>query len=66
MCLGDEKMWESSSKYVFHSIFRNTTKHLKIFSFLKNISIINILRLKNILCRTKHSLKGVEVVFLPP
>lgn len=29
MCLGDEQILKSSRKYVFHNIFKFTTKHLK-------------------------------------
>ena len=66
-----EKMWETSRKCVFYIIFRNTTKHLKIFSkaffgmqpntwkyfpFLKIFSFENILHSENIVHPTKRSL----------
>ena len=54
ICLGDEKTWKSSRKYIFDSIFmnekkktlenifqtifKNSTKQLKIFSFSKIFS----------------------------
>ena len=31
ICLEAEKMWATSRKYVFYGIFKNTTKHQKIF-----------------------------------
>ena len=31
MCLGDEKIWESSRKFLFYNNFKNAIKHLKIF-----------------------------------
>ena len=31
ICLAAEKMWATSSKCVFYSIFKNTTKHQKMF-----------------------------------
>ena len=31
ICLAAEKMWVTSRKYVFYSIFKNTTKYHKIF-----------------------------------
>ena len=32
ICLAAEKMWVTSKKCVFYGIFKNTTKHQKIFS----------------------------------
>lgn len=34
-------------KYIFYSTFKNATKHLKVFSFSKNM-----LESENIFCRT--------------
>lgn len=39
MCLGDEKMWENSRKFVYHNIFKNSSKHLKIFYDQKIFSV---------------------------
>ena len=35
ICLATEKMWATSRKCVFYGIFKNTTKHMKIFPVRK-------------------------------
>ena len=68
---GSWENWATSRKCVFYRIFKNITKHEKIFFkiffkippntwkyflFWKIFSLENILRLENILHRTRHSL----------
>ena len=77
--LATEKMWATSRKYVFYDIFKNTTKHQKIFfenffemqpntwkhfPFRKIAFPENGIFSRNAFTRTKHSLSFNNLIGL--
>ena len=60
MCLEDKKMWKNSKKYVFYSIYKNVTKHNKIYfgAFFRNAT-----KQLNIFRQIKHSLNKLFLFF---
>ena len=62
ICLAAEKMWATSRKCVFYGIFKNTTKHQKIFSFPENSISEKYLFSGKYFTWTKHNLNTYIII----